>query len=85
MGAGASFPSDIPASIAEESDKPKVVYFDGAGMAEFIRLTFVVGGIEFEDVRLTKEQWAEVKPLTPFGHLPVIVDKVRRLNINTQH
>jgi glutathione S-transferase len=54
-----------------------VIYFDAPGLGEFIRLAFVAGGVEFEDVRLTKEQWGEYKSKTPYGNLPVIVDKGR--------
>jgi glutathione S-transferase len=49
------------------------------------RLSFVVAGVEFDDVRFdvsawaaptwtgtTKQAWADFKPLTPHGHLPVL-------------
>ncbi|XP_002733919.2 glutathione S-transferase 3-like [Saccoglossus kowalevskii] len=41
--------------------KLKLTYFDGPGRAEAIRLCFVVGGVEFEDERVNKEQWGAMK------------------------
>ena len=37
-----------------------------------IRLIFAQAGVEYEDIRFTKEQWAEFKPKTPYGVMPVI-------------
>lgn len=41
--------------------KLKVVYFDIEGRAEPLRVTLSVGGIPFEDVRLTNEQFLDNK------------------------
>ena len=37
-----------------------------------IRLIFAQAGVQFEDIRLTNEQWAEFKPKTPYGVMPVL-------------
>ncbi|KAI9209104.1 glutathione S-transferase [Polychytrium aggregatum] len=50
----------------------KVSYFDFTGRAEAVRLSFYVAGIEFEDERLTREQFAAIKPTLPFGQVPVL-------------
>jgi len=52
----------------------RLVYFDGAGRAEATRLAFHIGGIEFEDVRLTGQQFGERKQSGEFlfGQLPVL-------------
>lgn len=53
---------------------PKVtlIYFDFKGRAEAARLALHMGGIEFEDKRLSREEFAEFKPKTKFGQVPVI-------------
>ncbi|KAH9495855.1 Glutathione S-transferase 1 [Bulinus truncatus] len=50
----------------------KVIYFDLTGRAEILRLLLTYAGKEFEDVRLARDKWPEVKPTTPFGQLPVL-------------
>ncbi|MDR5387527.1 glutathione S-transferase family protein, partial [Salmonella enterica subsp. enterica serovar Typhimurium] len=57
----------------------KVTYFNARGRAEIIRLVLKASKVEFEDVRLTKEQWAEVKPTTPTGKLPVVEYEDKKL------
>ncbi|XP_013148281.1 PREDICTED: glutathione S-transferase 2-like [Papilio polytes] len=52
--------------------KVTVTYFNTKGLGEGIRMLLAYGGQEFEDVRLEKEQWAELKPKTPFGQLPMV-------------
>jgi hypothetical protein len=39
----------------------KLIYFDIAGRAEMIRLALHIGGIEFEDVRVGREEFAANK------------------------
>jgi prostaglandin-H2 D-isomerase / glutathione transferase len=52
--------------------KPKLTYFDAPiSRGEECRLALHVGGTEFEDVRITRDQWAELKPKTPFGSMPL--------------
>ena len=31
-----------------------------------------IGGIEFEDYRMQREEWAELKPAMPMGQVPVL-------------
>jgi len=40
----------------------KVTYFNGRGRGELTRLLLVAAGQEFEDERLTREQWPKIKP-----------------------
>lgn len=40
----------------------KLYYFDIRGRAEITRLLFKQACVEFEDKRLTKEEWAAMKP-----------------------
>ena len=40
----------------------KVIYFPSRGRAEPIRMCFAAAGVEFEDVRIAGEKWAEFKP-----------------------
>ena len=57
---------------------PKVVYFDLQGRAQAIRYLLTHKGVEFEDVRLTQEDWAAAKAAGTYtavgGSLP---DRVR--------
>lgn len=39
----------------------KLIYFDTKGRAEAIRLIFHHFGVDFDDVRVTGEEWAELK------------------------
>eukprot|EP01065_Artemidia_motanka_P051213 TRINITY_DN895_c0_g4_i1.p1 TRINITY_DN895_c0_g4~~TRINITY_DN895_c0_g4_i1.p1 ORF type:complete len:219 (+),score=82.91 TRINITY_DN895_c0_g4_i1:73-729(+) len=50
----------------------KLTYFNIQGVAEKVRLALVLNGVEFEDVRIQREQWADMKPKTPYGQLPVM-------------
>lgn len=40
----------------------KLRYFNVKGRAESVRTLFAYGGIEYEDIRFTKEEWPEIKP-----------------------
>ena len=51
--------------------KPKLTYFDGAwSRGEECRLAVHVAGVDFEDRRIKREEWLDLKPETPFGSLP---------------
>ena len=50
----------------------KLYYFQGKGRAELTRWIFIQAGVPYEDVRLSKEEWAEFKPKTPYGGMPVL-------------
>ena len=48
-------------------DKPikmpyKLTYFDIRGRAETSRMLFALADVEYEDVRVTREQWQGLKP-----------------------
>ncbi|OQR83114.1 glutathione S-transferase [Achlya hypogyna] len=50
----------------------KITYFDLVGRAELTRLALCVAGIPFEDERLTRDQFAIIKPSLPFKQLPAL-------------
>jgi glutathione S-transferase len=52
--------------------KPSVRYFDFAGSrGEEVRLALVISGVDFDDVRISRDAFAQMKPNLPFGSLPV--------------
>jgi len=62
-----------PAAKARPKAKPKLIYFDApVSRGEEIRLALHLGGIDFDDVRIVRDQWAAMKPTPPFGALPVL-------------
>lgn len=50
----------------------KLTYFPIRARAEIARLAFYIGGVPFEDERVTREQWLALKPNTPCGQLPLL-------------
>lgn len=50
----------------------KVYHFDEKGRAEVIRLILTLAGKSFEDIRMTREEWPDLKPTMPFGQVPVL-------------
>lgn len=52
--------------------KVALIYFDLPGRAEVTRILLNYAGIPFEDRHVTRDQWPELKPTTPFGQLPVL-------------
>jgi glutathione S-transferase len=53
--------------------KPRLFYFDApVSRGEECRLALHVAGVDFEDVRLKRDEWAARKPTTPFGAVPVL-------------
>jgi glutathione S-transferase len=53
--------------------KPKLTYFDAAASrGEECRLALHLAGVDFEDVRIKREDWPALKPKTPFGGLPTL-------------
>ncbi len=50
----------------------KLIYFNGRGRAELIRFLFAQAGVEYEDCRVTGEEFAKLKPSLPTGSLPVL-------------
>jgi glutathione S-transferase len=57
----------------------KLTYFDSRGLTEASRLLFKYGDIDFEDVRIKREEWPQLKETTPFGQLPVLEYKGRKV------
>lgn len=54
--------------------RPKLIYFNVSGLAQCIRDTFNYAGLDFEDIRLTKKEFAEQKGELelPFSQLPIL-------------
>ena len=52
----------------------KLIYFDIPGKAEAIRLCASVGKVDFEDVRISRERFAEMKEqgALPYGQVPAL-------------
>lgn len=50
----------------------KLYYTNARGRAELIRWILAVADQPYEDVRLEKDQWQEMKPKTPFGVMPLL-------------
>ena len=42
--------------------KIKLVYFNAEGRAELTRMILAQAGVEFEDVRVKREDWPAMKP-----------------------
>merc|ERR1712018_760574 len=53
-------------------NKIKLTYFNVRGRAEVSRLMLAHKGVDYEDCRITGEQWKELKPKTPFGGMPLL-------------
>ncbi len=50
----------------------KLTYFPLEAKAELIRYVFAQADVKFEDKRIKSEEWATMKPTTPFGYLPTL-------------
>jgi len=50
----------------------KLTYFNVKARAEIIRLIFAAAGVEYEDVRIPRDQWPSLKSATPFGQIPIL-------------
>ena len=49
-----------------------MTYFDIKGVAEKVRLAFVLAGVPFDDQRISFSDWAELKATTRYGQLPCL-------------
>jgi len=58
--------------MAKYKKKIKYYYFDAYARGELPRLILGYNKVPFEDVRLNKETWPEIKPITLFGLVPFI-------------
>ncbi|GLG96500.1 Putative Per a allergen [Gryllus bimaculatus] len=52
--------------------KYKLTYFNIRALAEPIRFLFAYGNIEYEDIRIERENWPKVKSSYPAGKLPIL-------------
>ncbi|KAL5014352.1 hypothetical protein ScPMuIL_008622 [Solemya velum] len=50
----------------------KLYYFPGKGRAELSRLLFAAACIQYEDNRISGDEWAKVKPTTVTGKMPFL-------------
>ncbi|XP_047521484.1 glutathione S-transferase 2-like [Pieris napi] len=50
----------------------KYYYFPVKALGESVRLLLAYGGQDFEDKRISEEDWPAFKPSTPFGQMPVL-------------
>lgn len=56
----------------------ELLYFQGAGRAETIRIMLHAAGVDFKDTRFSGPEWPEIKPTTPLGSVPVLkIDNVQ--------
>ncbi|KAI4470913.1 glutathione s-transferase [Holotrichia oblita] len=53
----------------------KLTYFDIRGLGECIRYLMKYAGVNFEDVRITFEEWPKLKASMPFGQMPLYEEK----------
>ncbi len=57
-----------------------LTYFDFHGSRGLeCRLALTLAGVDFEDIRISREQWLALKPNTPFGGLPILQEDGRQL------
>uniref|UniRef100_A0A0N5AN66 glutathione transferase n=1 Tax=Syphacia muris TaxID=451379 RepID=A0A0N5AN66_9BILA len=50
----------------------KLTYFNIRWYGEGARLLFNYAGVPFEDIRISNEQWFQLKPKMPYGQVPVL-------------
>ncbi|KAF5279371.1 hypothetical protein FQA39_LY05481 [Lamprigera yunnana] len=58
----------------------KLTYFQTKGVAEPIRFLLSYGEIDFEDCRIDRKDWPELKEQTLFGQLPILEIDGKRVN-----
>merc|ERR1712032_821190 len=54
------------------SEELRLTYFPARGRAEITRLILAHAGVKFDDIRLTGEDFAKVKPILPYGSMPIL-------------
>jgi len=64
--------SSAPAEPAGPPPAFKLTYFNIEAAAEKVRLAFVLYGIDFVDDRIQFGEWADLKPKTKYGQLPLL-------------
>lgn len=50
----------------------RLTYFQLTGRAEATRLAFHIGGVKFEDKRISFSEFPDLRPKTPFNALPTL-------------
>ncbi|XP_051171628.1 glutathione S-transferase-like [Leptopilina boulardi] len=50
----------------------KLYYFNITGLGEPVRFILSYGGVKFEDIRLTFDDWPKMKSEMPMGQMPVL-------------
>jgi len=50
----------------------KLTYFNLKGRAELARLILAQAAVDYEDCRISKDDWLSLKPATPMGQLPLL-------------
>ncbi|CAJ0581270.1 unnamed protein product, partial [Mesorhabditis spiculigera] len=50
----------------------KLTYFPMRGIGEIVRQLFELAHVEYEDCRIEREVWPELKHTAPFGQLPML-------------
>merc|ERR1711909_43512 len=50
----------------------RLTYFPARGRAEISRLILAHAGLKFDDIRLSGEDFGKVKPLLPYGSMPIL-------------
>merc|ERR1712172_25982 len=54
------------------SEELRLTYFPARGRAEISRLILAHAGLKFDDIRLSGEDFGKVKPLLPYGSMPIL-------------
>ncbi|XP_059491097.1 glutathione S-transferase-like [Neocloeon triangulifer] len=67
-------PGRIEPSAEENNKMPetKLTYFGLTGLGEGIRYLLTYAGVDFEDLRITREEFATLKEKYPLGQVPVL-------------
>jgi len=73
-GGEAAPAESAPAGPSQPSENPTftLFYFNVKALAEPIRFLFAYGAQEYEDVRVTRDEWPALKPTMPMGQMPVL-------------
>ena len=50
----------------------KLLYFNGRGRAEYLRLIFAAANQAYEDSRIEMSEWPKLKSSTPFEQIPTL-------------
>lgn len=64
----------VVTGIQQPSDTPTytLFYFNLKALAEPLRYLLAYGNLEYDDVRVTRDEWPALKPTMPMGQMPVL-------------